>query len=293
MKNDVTAHTGVPYEGDYIQYQQAGWSYSYGTEGKVVNKNLVTYISCTFNGYYSTAEDEKQMNVRVKELIGSFGFTLLTSKYEKIKVIHDWICGNVSYDYDHLNDETYLRKHSAAAALLDGTAVCQGFALLFYRLCLECGVDARYISGDAGGGPHGWNIADPGDGRYYYVDTTWDEPYFEDGWEDEYHYTYFLKGSRTFAADHKPNDGFIESLGEGYDVSEEDFDPSVLKVIGDVNGDNKVDYIDLTILARYLAGWDKYKNLPDTADVSGDGTVTAIDRMILARYLKEYAAFAK
>ena len=127
------------------------------------------------------------------------------------------------------------------------------------------------------------------------MDTTWDEPYFADGWEDEYHYTYFLKGSRTFAADHKPNDGFIESLGDPDTVSAKDFDPSVLPMIGNVNGDTKVDYIDLTLLARYLAGWkgSAYEIDRKAADISGDGYVTAIDRMILARYLKEYAAVAK
>jgi len=294
MAQDLMAHTGVPYEGDYIQYQQAGWGYSYGTDLKVIDDKLVTFIECVFEGYYSTAEDEDQMNVQVPEVIASLGFTPLTSKFEKIIAIHDWICTHVTYDNEHLNDETYLRKHSAAAALLDGTAVCQGYALLFYRLCLECGVDTRYISGwgfdGKEWGAHGWNIADPGDGRYYYVDTTWDDAYFEAGIADGY-YTYLLKGSDTdpFGVDHMPKDGFLDALGESYAVSATDFDPSTLPMIGDLNGDNKVDYIDLTILARYLAGWEMYKNLPDTADVSGDGYVTPHDRVTLARYLNKYA----
>lgn len=41
--------------------------------------------------------------------------------------------------------------------MINKTAVCQGYASLFYRLALDAGVDTRVISGEAGG-PHAWNI---------------------------------------------------------------------------------------------------------------------------------------
>ena len=53
----------------------------------------------------------------------------------------------MTYDYDNLNNQDYYLKHSAYAAMIHGKAVCQGFAVLFYRLALELGVDCRYISG--------------------------------------------------------------------------------------------------------------------------------------------------
>ena len=72
-------------------------------------------------------------------------------EYQKICGIYDYICSHITYDYANLNDNSYQLKHTAYAALINGTAVCQGYALLLYRLSLELGFDARLISGDAGG----------------------------------------------------------------------------------------------------------------------------------------------
>ena len=59
-------------------------------------------------------------------------------------------------------------------------------------------------------------------------------------------------------------------------------------ISGDVNGDQTVNSIDRTILARYLTGWDGYTDASisyEAADLNGDGNVTSLDRTILARHL--------
>ena len=59
---------------------------------------------------------------------------------------------------------------------------------------------------------------------------------------------------------------------------------------GDVNDDGTVNYTDLTILSRYLAGWKGYASKIKSwgaADLNGDTFTNAQDRMILARYLKK------
>jgi hypothetical protein len=53
---------------------------------------------------------------------------------------------------------------------------------------------------------------------------------------------------------------------------------------GDVNGDGIVNTLDLTRLARYLAGQNVEMDLT-AADVTGDGTVNTLDLTRLARYL--------
>ena len=216
VRNDLRAHTGVPDEGDYFVRQMAGLSYNYGTTGEVTGGRVITYITLYVNTYYSSAEDEQNMNVRIPQVLNSLGFTSSTTDYEKIKAIHDYICSNVTYDYDNLEDDSYLKKYTAAAALLDGTAVCQGYSVLFYRMCLECGIDVRYASGYANGGNHGWNIVTPGDGRYYYIDTTWDAG-------DPVKYTYFLKGSDSFCTNHTPREEWMTEVGNFYAISNEDY----------------------------------------------------------------------
>ena len=118
--------------------------------------------------------------------------------YQKITAIYNYICTNVRYDYEHKDDNTYALKQTAYAAAIHKTAVCQGYATLFYRLALEAGVDCRYITGYAGEG-HAWNLVKV-DGQYYYLDSTWDEGKFQ--------YGYFLKSAADFW-DHAPDDRYL------------------------------------------------------------------------------------
>lgn len=58
-------------------------------------------------------------------------------------------------------------------------------------------------------------------------------------------------------------------------------------LVGDVNGDGKVNGIDAATLSRYTSSWDGYesriKNMK-AADINGDGKVNGSDAGILARY---------
>ncbi len=63
---------------------------------------------------------------------------------------------------------------------------------------------------------------------------------------------------------------------------------------GDVNADNSVDATDRMILARYLAGWEGYKDKIksiDAADIDCNGVVEAKDRVILARKLAGWEGY--
>ena len=70
---------------------------------------------------------------------------------------------------------------------ITGTAVCSGYAQLFYRLALSAGLEARIKMNDN----HAWNLVKLG-GQYYYCDSTWDSGM------QESQYQYFLKGSLDF-----------------------------------------------------------------------------------------------
>ena len=65
------------------------------------------------------------------------------TEYGKIKAIYDYICQHVTYDFANLNNDSYDLKYTSYAALVNGTAVCQGYSALFYRMALEAGLDAR------------------------------------------------------------------------------------------------------------------------------------------------------
>lgn len=165
VSDAAMVHTGVANEGDYLRWQYAG------------SRSRISYFGTNFTitytlTYYTTAEQETQMDTAVEELLTELNVDEL-SDYETVRAIYNYMCNNISYDYDNLSDSAYKLKYTAYAALINKTAVCQGYANLFYRLALECGIDARLISGTGNGGGHGWNIVEL-DGLYYDLDATWD-----------------------------------------------------------------------------------------------------------------------
>lgn len=207
----VFAHTGDPKYGDYLDRHCGGCSMSGSMSG--------TTLTSTFTvEYYTTAAQEAEMDSAVDALIDDLETEHAISSlsdYDKVRIIYDYICDNVVYDYDNLEDDTYNLKYTAYAALINGTSVCQGYASLFYRLALTLGVDARYISGYAAGGNHGWNIVDMGD-YYYYLDATWDAGCIA--------YSYFLTGSEQFHADHTPRDEYLTAeFAAQYPIDTENF----------------------------------------------------------------------
>ncbi len=169
----ATAHTGEPTEGDYLKWQYGGYTGRRGDYGVQENGQTLLKIDLTFT-YYTTAAQEQTLDDAVRNLLAYLNPT--GTDYEKFRTIYDYICDNVSYDYENLYDDSYKLKYSAYAALINKTAVCQGFANLLYRLCLELGIDCRLISGTGNGGGHGWNIVKM-EGRYYNADATWDINY--------------------------------------------------------------------------------------------------------------------
>ena len=193
------AHTGNPKEGDYIFRQYDGWTgdgYYYNIDGYHY-KHLTYFVE-----YKTTAQQEMAVDAEVKYLLDQLNVYQATD-YEKVKAIYDWICYHVTYDYDNLENDDYELKYTAYAALFNRTAVCQGYAVLFYRLALELGVDSRYIRGFSNGGNHGWNIVEL-DNEYYNLDTTWDANNAVAG----YAYDYFLKCMDDFP-DHIRRDEYL------------------------------------------------------------------------------------
>ena len=162
-------HTGVPTQGDYLQWQYGGCWASYRYDFDYEKGRTLYSIRYYDISYYTTAAQEKEMDKAVEELLDELDLYENTD-YQKVKGIYDYMTYNIRYDNTNLNDDSYDLKYTAYAGLVNGTCVCQGYANLFYRLALELGVDARLVAG-YGGGPHSWNIVCL-DGVYYYLDAT-------------------------------------------------------------------------------------------------------------------------
>ncbi len=199
--NAALKHTGKPTEGDYLRFQYESLeipAYEITASTAAEDENSKTaaettyYLPITYKvTYYTTQEQETELSTAVKEVINRFEWNEETDDYQKIKTIYDYICKNYNQNYDNTssNNADDTLKHTAYAALISKTASNQGYASLLYRLLLECGIDARIISGTADGENHVWNIVKYGD-AYYYLDAARDA--------EKTSYDCFLKGSDNF-----------------------------------------------------------------------------------------------
>ena len=214
--------TGDGSSGDFLRWQFK--SYGAGATPEKFNESWTGGYEVTYTVmWYTTSQQETQLNSYIKTTILPQLALGGKTTYQKVQAIYNWITKNVRYDYAHLNDSTYKLQYTAYAAAINKTAVCQGYANLFYRLANDAGIDCRIITGTADGGngvwgPHAWNIVKMDDGNYYCLDATWDE--------GRSSYSYFLKGTAAFNEDHLVDTGEKATyFWSQYPVSNTDFAP--------------------------------------------------------------------
>ncbi len=136
---------------------------------------------------------------------------------EKAQAAHDAVCKRITYSFGNdSNDATdvapYIR--TAYGALVNGRAVCEGYARLYKAVMNALGMDCELINGYAFAGesfePHMWNYVrtsetdgGPGD-AWYAVDTTFDDGHRpgEDSAQSGVRYDYFWKTADVFQLDH-------------------------------------------------------------------------------------------
>lgn len=310
--------TTAGWEGDYIAYQLGG----YGPAScSIASGDGWSYYQMDLPiSYYTTEDQEAQVSTEISQVISSLGINKNTPQYVKIRKIYDYVIENVKYDYANLNDNSYKLKYTAYAALINRTAVCQGYANLIYRLMWECGVPCRICDGTGGGGAHAWNLVALGK-TFYYLDATWDA-----GKDPQSTLNYFLIGSTKLSADHTHQTAGNWISFEGYPISAENYNASALSAADllpcthsdyemsftinnpdgsvvfyyicplcgcmdsmtahgfspedDFNGNKAIDSGDLLLLACHVA---KISVLPDVPSGKNAQDIVAFARMLIAR----------
>jgi len=101
--------------------------------------------------------------------------------FEKALLLHDYLVLNVAYDKDNLDSFIRTGKpsnphaHNAYGALVEGLAVCDGYARAYHYLLRQVGVESRYAEGLLNGTDHIWNVVNI-DGSWFHVDVTANDP---------------------------------------------------------------------------------------------------------------------
>lgn len=168
-------------DGDYLANIYAGYKvkYYYNNFGVSLNYHFT---------YHETKKQTDMVNKKVKSILKKMKISDKTT-YEKVKLIHDYIVNNTTYD-------TTYTKYNAYDALIHKTSVCQGYSLLAYKMLSEAGVPVRIITGIGDGESHAWNIVKIGK-VWYNLDCTWDDP-ITNTKKPVIQYDYFLKNEKDF-----------------------------------------------------------------------------------------------
>lgn len=120
----------------------------------------------------------------------------------RAQALHDYLVRNCAYDSDaarYTKDvpQQYRASYTAIGALVDGRAVCQGYADAYSLLLARAGIESTYVSSAAMN--HGWNMVKVGD-RWYHVDVTWDDSGnggADQGFDADVSHADFLKSDET------------------------------------------------------------------------------------------------
>ena len=87
--------------------------------------------------------------------------------------IYDLLAGHTAFTEEAVYDNSLVHAHTAYGAIVEGSAVCDGYALALKYLMGRCGIECIVIPGTVNGAAHVWNTAF-WDGRWHEMDITWD-----------------------------------------------------------------------------------------------------------------------
>ena len=78
--------------------------------------------------------------------------------FEREEYINNYIIDNCRYDEEAAeNNDVQGNENDAYGALVDGKAVCEGYARAFQLLCNKANIDCVLLSGTADSDNHAWN----------------------------------------------------------------------------------------------------------------------------------------
>ncbi len=138
-------------------------SVSYFTETAMIANLKLTY-------YYSATQYQSMLLAcenAASRLLEGLADNNLLSDVEKALLLHDRLALYCEY-----SAETQENAHDMYGALVNGLAVCEGYAKSYAFLLSKLGISSTFCASDAL--KHAWNIVSI-DNHLYHVDVTWDD----------------------------------------------------------------------------------------------------------------------
>ena len=192
------------------------------------NEDTLTIINNFVNSYnsfsnikviYSTSGE---VNVEVTKLYNEEEIVSINKKIDeiekslykedmsiedKILAIHDYIINNTKYDEKRAKGESIYKSNKAYGALIDGYAVCGGYADAMNLFLDRLNVTNYKISSDT----HVWNAVYLND-KWLHLDLTWDDPITLNSNKDTLTHKFYLIDTSSL---------------EKYKISDHDFNKTI------------------------------------------------------------------
>lgn len=167
----------------------AGTLKSYKQTVKSTSKQGAIAYELTY--FTSKSKDEaadKLIDAQIKKIKKT-----AKTDFAKVKAVNDFIVSNTTYG------GTSSDRYTAYGLMKNKVAVCQGYALVAYKMFEKLDIPVRYVVGYAGNQNHAWNKVKVS-GKWYNLDTTWNDP--TPNSPTEVQYNYFLVSDKQLSKDH-------------------------------------------------------------------------------------------
>lgn len=163
-----TIYTAVLYDNPAFFYVQGRYSVSGMKE--------TAYDTITLC-YSMPADSRRTARTALETVIEEIRRQMPDDPYERELYLYDQLMDRCSYDSAVADGtKTNLQAYTAYGALVEGTAVCEGYSRALQLLFNEAGIEGVPVTGHdkATGNGHMWNIVRIR-GALYYLDATYDD----------------------------------------------------------------------------------------------------------------------
>lgn len=166
-------------------------------------------VSVTFTYKYTEVQRQKlisdmensrfyrQLDLKIKKA---------KTDFEKALAIYEYIIKNCEYETRALDNNLYNYAYGIEGVILKGRAVCSGYAKTFEYFANRHNIICTLVTGKTKRNYHAWNLINL-HGDYYYIDSTWGDPTFQEGVikdPDYISYDYFCVTTSELMESHSP-----------------------------------------------------------------------------------------
>nr|WP_305119696.1 MULTISPECIES: transglutaminase domain-containing protein [unclassified Ruminococcus] len=140
-------------------------------------------------------EKSEELITAISKFIGQIPAGL--SEFERELKIHDLLLSSCTYNDKVESTSEDWMPFSIYGAMVNGSAVCEGYSKAMQYLLNVFGIECNTISGTGNGSLHQWNTVKI-DGEWYHLDATWN-----DTTDNRIFYDYFNVSDEAVSYDHQ------------------------------------------------------------------------------------------